>query len=133
MPFTPYTFTDAQLVDIRRFCGYPAYGDGAVVFPFPWVMRQYLALEYRLQHLDQNEGAVVVNTYLANLATLEGAIPAASANLDTDVAAVWTHNRDEVKDRDALFDSWRRRLCQFLGVQPGPNFGGVANTVALVV
>ncbi len=133
MPFTPYIFTDAQLVDIRRFCGYPAYGDGSVVFPFPWVMRQYLALEYRLQHLDQNEGAVVATTYLANLYTLETAIPAASANLDTDVAAVWTHNRDEQKDRDALFDSWRRRLCNFLGVPPGPNFGGAANSVALVV
>ncbi len=52
MPFTPYTFTSAQLVDIRRFCGYPAYGDGAVVFPFPWIMRYYLALEYRLQHIS---------------------------------------------------------------------------------
>jgi len=133
MPFAPYTFTDAQLVDIRRFCGYPAYGDGAVVFPLPWVMRQYLALEYRLQHLDANEGAVVVNTYLANLYTLETAIPAAGANLDTDAAAVWTHNRDELRDRDALFDSWRRRLCNFLGVPPGPNFGAASNSMPLVV
>jgi hypothetical protein len=133
MPFTPYVFTDAQLVDIRRYCGYPAYGDGSVVFPYPWVMRQYLALEYRLQHLDQSEGGVVVNTYLANLATLENAIPAAGANLDTDAAAVWTHNKDEQKDRDALFDSWRRRLCRFLGVPPGPEFGGASASVPLVV
>jgi hypothetical protein len=133
MPFIPYSFTDAQLVDIRRFCGYPAYGDGAVVFPYPWVMRQYLALEYRLQHLGQSEGAVVVNTYLANLTMLEDAIPAASGNLDTDAAAVWTHNKDEQKDREALFDAWRRRLCNFLGVAAGPNFGTASGTVALVV
>ena len=133
MSFVAYTFTDAQLVDIRRFCGYPAYGDGAVVFPFPWVMRQYLALEYRLQHLGQSEGAVVVDTYLANLTALESAIPAASANLDTDAAAVWTHNKDERKDREALFDSWRRRLCRFLGVPPGPDFGGASCSAALVV
>jgi hypothetical protein len=133
MPFTAYTFTDAQLVDIRRFCGYPAYGDGAVVFPLPWIMRQYLALEYRLQHISASEGAVVVNTYLTNLTTLETAIPGTGANLDTDVAAVWTHNANEQRDRDRLFDSWRRRLCNFLGVEPGPNFGGQSNSISMVV
>jgi len=131
MAFTPYTFTDAQLVDVRRFCGYPAYGDGDVVFPYPWIMRQYLALEYRLQHISANEGLVVVNTYLTNLYALETAIPGTSANLDTDVAAVWTHNKNEQLDRDRLFDSWRMRLCNFLGVPKGPNFGGCSN--ALVV
>ena len=133
MPFTPYTFTDAQLVDIRRFCGYPAYGDGSVVFPFPWIMKQYLALEYRLQHLDTNEGTVVVNTYLANLYTLETAIPATGANLDTDAAAVWTHNEHEQRDRERLFASWRRKLAAFLGVPIGPNFDGASASVAMVV
>ncbi len=133
MPFTSYTFTSAQLVDIRRYCGYPAYGDGAVVFPFPWIMKQYLALEYRLQHVSADEGNVVVNTYLANLGTLESAIPAAGANLDTDEAAVWKHNRDEVEHRIALFDALRRRLCQFLGVPPGPEFTGAGNGIELVV
>ncbi|OYV58399.1 MAG: hypothetical protein B7Z62_08885 [Deltaproteobacteria bacterium 37-65-8] len=122
MAFTPFTFTDAQLVDIRRYCGYPAYGDGAVVFPYPWIMKQYLALEYRLQHISASEGAVVATTYLANLNTLESAIPGAGANLDTDQAAVWTHNKNEVRDRDALFSNWRRKLCAFLGVPPGPEF-----------
>ena len=133
MAFTPYTFTDAQLVDIRRFCGYPAYGDGAVVFPFPWIMKQYLALEYRLQHLDANEGAVVVNTYLANLNTLETAIVGASANLDTDSAAVWKHNKNEVRDREALFASWRRKLAAFLGVPMGPQFDDGGSSFSLVV
>lgn len=131
MPFVAYQFTSAQLVDIRRHAGYPAYGDGAVVFPMPWIYRAYLALEYRLQHMSTDEGNVVVNTYLTNLTTLETAIPASSANLDTDQAAVWRHNKSEVADRAALFDSWRRRLCNFLGVPPGPNFGGSSN--ALVV
>ena len=124
MAFAAYVFTDAQLVDIRRHCGYPAYGDGAVVFPFPWIMKQYLALEYRLLHMSASEGAIVVNTYLANLTTLENAIPTASQNLDTAQAAVWFHNKDELRDRDALFDSWRRRLANFMGVPVGPNFGG---------
>lgn len=132
MAFVPYAFTDQNLVDIRRFCGYPAYGDGSVVFPYPWIMRQYLALEYRLQHLSQDEGGVVVNTYLANLSTLENAIPGTGANLDTQQAAVWTHNPNEQRDRERLLDSWRRRLCDFLGVPPGPNFSG-GSTVQMVV
>lgn len=131
MPFTPFVFTSSQLVDIRRHCGYPAYGDGAAVFPSPWIMRQYLALEYRLQHMSADEGAVVVNTYLANLTTLENAIPAASSNLDTDQAAVWIHNKNEQRDRERLFDSWRRRLCNFLGVPPGPTFGGPSNSLVV--
>jgi hypothetical protein len=96
-------------------------------------MKQYLALEYRLQHISASEGAVVVNTYLTNLYTLETAIPGTSANLDTDVAAVWTHNKNEQRDRDRLFDSTRRRLCNFLGVEPGPNFGGTSNSMSMVV
>lgn len=131
MPFVAYTFTSAQLVDIRRFCGYPAYGDGGVVFPYPWIMKQYLALEYRLQHMSTDEGAVVVTTYLANLYTLENAIPAAGANLDTDAAAVWIHNKNEVRDRDALFNSWRRRLANFLGVPVGPQFGDQSNCLVV--
>lgn len=131
MTFTAYTFTDAQLVDIRRFCGYPVYGSGATVFPAPWIMKQYLALEYRLQNMNADEANVLVNTYLTNLATLENAIPATGANLDTEVAAVWTHNKNEQRDRERLFDSWRLRLCQFLGVPPGPNFGGQAGCLVV--
>jgi hypothetical protein len=131
MAFVPFVPTSAQLVDVRRFCGYPLYGDGAVVFPAPWIMRQYLALEYRMQHMSVDEGAVLVNTYLTNLYTLESAIPGASANLDTDEAAVWKHNKNEVRDRERLLNLWRRKLCNFMGIPPGPNFGG--NRGAMVV
>ena len=113
------SFTSAQLVDIRRFCGYPAMGDGNVVFPYPWIMRQYLALEYRLQHMTTDEGYVVINTYLVNLSALETAIVGTGANLDTDSAAVWKHNKNEQSDREKLFTSWRMRLCQFLGIPSG--------------
>jgi len=133
MSFTPYTFTDAQFVDIRRFCGYPIFGNGAVVyFPAAWTLRQYQALEYRLNNMDVNEGNVVVNTYLTSLYALETAIVGTSANLDTDEAAVWKHNKNEQRDRDRLFDSWRMRLCNFLGIPPGPNFPG-QNRSTLVV
>ena len=64
--------------------------------------------------------ATVVRRYLGTLTVLEFAVPRAGDNLDTDQASVWTRNRDELRDRSRLFDDWRRRLCGFLGIPPGP-------------
>jgi hypothetical protein len=87
-------------------------------------------MEYRLNNLSPEEESVV-RSHLTTLATLETAIPASAANLDTDQAAVWTRNRDEPRDRQRLFDDWRRRLCGFLGLPPGPALG--AGGITLVV
>jgi hypothetical protein len=114
-----FQFADTDLIDMRRFAGYPAFGTGVIVFPFPWWFKYYQALETRMQNLTPNE-ATVVQTYLTTLRQLEAAIPLAGANLDTDAAAVWTHNKNEVRDRDRLYDGWRRRFCGFLGVPAGP-------------
>lgn len=116
---TVASFTDAQKVDIRRFCGYPAYGGTPAGFQSWRFFQAYGMLEYRLNNLLPEEATVVVN-YLATLYPLESAIPNAGGNLDTEAASVWTHNAREVADRTALFDGWRRRLCAFLGVPPGP-------------
>jgi hypothetical protein len=112
-------FTDAQKTDIRRFCGYPAYGSTPQGFNSWRFFQAYGVLEYRLNYLSGAEEAVVVQQ-LATLVQLEAAIPAASATLDTDEAAVWTRNPDEMRERRNLLDDWRRRLCGFLGVPPGP-------------
>lgn len=126
-------FADAEKTDIRRFCGYPAYGAGPSGFQGWRFFQAYGLLEFRLNNLAPAELQVARN-YLANLYTLESAIPAAGSNLDTDQAAVWTHNKNEVRDRTALFDSWRRRLCTFMGVPEGPDFqSGSGNSVTLVV
>jgi len=79
----------------------------------------YGLLEYRLTNLSDSE-LVVARRYLGNLTMLEMAVPAASENLDTDEASMWTRNRDELADRMSLFDEWRRRLCGFLGIPTGP-------------
>ena len=123
-------FLDSEKTDIRRFCGYPAYGAGPVGFQSWRFFQAYGLLEYRLNNLSPAEETVVRN-YLATLYPLESAIPQAAGNLDTEQAAVWTHNAEEVRDRQALFDDWRRRLCGFLGVPPGPALanGGVALVV----
>lgn len=115
--------TDAQKVDVRRFCGYPAYGSIPTQGFASRFFQHYGTLEFRLNNLQPAEETVVVVTYLANLYTLESAIPAIAANLDTDKAAIWTHNKNEQRDRERLFDGWRRKLCAFLGVPPGPELG----------
>jgi hypothetical protein len=123
-------FTDAQKTDIRRYCGYPAYGAGASGFQGWRFFQAYGLLEFRLNNLSPAEIAVATN-YLATLAMLECAVPDASTRLDTAEAAVWTRNPYEVRERAALFDDWRRRLCAFLGLPPGPGLGD--GTLALVV
>src|SRR5271168_3313452 len=100
--------TDQQKTDVRRFCGYPAYGAtpaGNIGWRF---FTAYGLLEYRMNNLSIAEIAVVTN-YLATLTQLEVAVPGASANLDTEQASVWTHNANELSDRLALLDGWRRR------------------------
>lgn len=131
--FVAYAFTDQQLTDIRRFCGYPAKGDGNVVFPFPWIMRQYLALEYRLQHLSQTDGSTLIDQYLTPLYAIEQSLGAVWQNLDTAQAAVWTHNANEQRDKVAAFGYWRRRLCAFLQVPPGPELRGGDGAMQMVV
>jgi len=87
-------------------------------------------LEFRLTNLSDSE-IVIVRRYLGNLTVLELAVPAASDNLDTDQASMWTRNKDEPADRMRLFDEWRRRLCGFLGVPVGPALS--SGTASLIV
>ncbi len=118
--------TDAEKTDVRRFCGYGAFGGGQ---PLPAsgyrFSTHYGVLEYKLNTLGAAEEAVTRN-FLANLTQLEADIMGATGvreNLDTDVAAVWTHNRREYADRKALYNGTRREFCGFLGVPPGPALG----------
>lgn len=111
--------SDTERVDVRRFCGYPAYGAGSSGFQSWRFFEAYGTLEFRLTNMADGE-LQVVRQYLATLYALELAIPAAGANLDTDEAAVWKHNRAEVAERAILFDDWGRRLALFIGIPVGP-------------
>ena len=111
VPFTP-----AEITDIRRFCGFPAFAAFGYVFGAGGMAN----LDLQIASMSDQEQSVVRVTYLANLATLETAIIGAASNLDTDIAAVWTRNRSEVSDRTSLFNKVRRDLCGFIGIAPGP-------------
>ena len=123
--------TEAEKTDIRRFCGYPAYGASASGNTGWRFYQAYGALEYRLTNLSSSE-EVVVREHLAALRTFERAIPSAASNLDTAAAAVWTHNPAEMVERQRLERDWGRRLCGFLGVPPGPSLTG-GSTIAMIV
>ncbi|HTR16512.1 MAG TPA: hypothetical protein VMI52_05695 [Acetobacteraceae bacterium] len=114
--------TDAEKTDIRRFCGYPAYGAGDAGNMGWRFYTAYGALEYRMNNLAPAEEAVA-RRYLGTLTTLESAVPGAGATLDTDSASGWRRNADEVNERLRLLDTWRRRLCAFFGVPPGEGLG----------
>lgn len=115
-------FNEAERTDVRRFCGYPAFGAGVAGFQNWRFYQAYGLLEYRLNYLTGSEEAVV-RRYLAQLGQLETAIPDASSGLDTGTAGPFVRNPEELRERGRLFDDWRRRLCGFLGVPAGPDLG----------
>jgi len=121
--------TAAERVDIRRFCGYPAYGSGATGAQSWRFFQAYGTLEYRLTNFGQEE-LQVVRQYLASLYGLEQGVVAAASNLDTDKAAAWTHSRSEVADRMRLLDEWRRRLAVFIGIPLDPG-GAMASSIVI--
>lgn len=111
--------TEQQKVDVRRHCGFPVYGNGLSASPPSFGYRyyhQYLILEYRMNNLAPEEETTLINVYLNTLNSLESDIPTATDNLDTDRAAVWYHNRDEVRDRFKLYKLLAVRLCDYLEV-----------------
>lgn len=126
-------FTDAEKVDIRRFCGFQAFGAAATQAFGHRFITHYGTLEYRINNYSAAEEEVIRTTYLANLGPLETAIFGAGANLDTDAAAVWMHNKREVADRTSLFNQVRRQLCAFIGIGPGPGLAASGGGIELVV
>ena len=123
------TFTAAEKTDIRRFCFYGVFGDT----PEANFGIRYLTfsgdLEFKMNHLQPTEEAVV-RKFLATLIQLEDDIPLAADNLDTDRAAVWYHNKNELHDRDELFNYYARKLANFLQV---PLKKQASNQLQLVV
>ncbi len=120
-------FTADQVTAIRRYCGFPAYATWGYILGGD----DMATLDGQLAGMSPSEVTVVENDYLAVLPGLETAINNATANLDTDKAAVWTHNKQEVSDRIALYNYLRRQLCSFIGIDPGPGLrmgGSVVRT-----
>jgi hypothetical protein len=130
--FSTAPLADAEKADVRRFCGYSAYGNGAQSFSM-WVFsRWYTVLEFRMANLAPAE-LQTLRMILTELAATEQALFGARGNLDTDQAAVWRHNRGEVSDRWGDFNRKRRHLAAFIGVPDGDSLkaqpGGLSSNV----
>lgn len=125
-------FTASQLVDLRRFLGYSLYGAAPSPMNGYRFFTAYGTMEYRLANMAPEEETVVANVYLANLYMIEQGIAKASSNLDTDRAAVWYHNKNEVFDRYTLFNSWRQRLADFVGLPLGDRMSSRHNASMVV-
>ena len=128
--------TSAQMLDVRRFAGYQAASTVSPLAPHNDIVYQSygmvtMSLYTRLTTLDADAETVLISKFIEPLNTLEDVILTASDNLDTDVAAVWTRNKNEVRDRAALLNNLRVRMCEFLGMKPGPNLINSGNMVGI--
>lgn len=82
-----------------------------------------VSLSEKLDNLTSAEEESLTTAYLTPLATLEAALLSASDNLDTDTAGPWIANKREVSQRTGLYNKFRRDMCGFLGIPPGPALG----------
>ena len=118
----PTGFSDAEKTDIRRFCGYPAYGAGPWGFQGWRFFQAYGLLEYRMNNLSCRGRSSV--PHLSRHAAWTGGCrpPSRPEPRHETRQPSGPATQDEVRDRFALLDEWRRRLCSFLGFPPGPSF-----------
>jgi hypothetical protein len=122
-------FTETEKVDVRRFCGYSFFGaQNTKAFGYRY-FEFYGRLEYQMNNL-QPEEETVVRSMLVELRQLDTEIYEVRDNLDTDVAAVWKHNRHELNERIQLYTHKRIELCNNFRV---PFRGSATGTLRLVV
>ncbi len=117
------SLSNTQKVDVRRHLGYPVAGGVANSFTSYRFFQNYGMLEWRLNNLATEEEVLII-TYIGQLNQLETDIygmGGASGTIGTKVAAVWERNPNELADRQQLFNNFKKRLSDFLGV---PQYDG---------
>ncbi len=101
--------TNAEIVDLRRFCGYP-----------PFVRPGTSDALWDLLPLLTPDLVAYVRGCLADLRLLEADLPAMRAKLGIATAAVFERNPAEQRERNKLYLDQRRALCLALGISTGP-------------
>lgn len=119
-----------DLEDTRRYCGYPV--QAALSFLDAEFQGYSSMLDMILASLTPIQQTSLQTNYLVPLRILEAAIPTSGDNLDTDRAAVWFHNKNEVSDRENLYQITRIKLCFFLGIPAGAGVSPLAPAVFTV-
>lgn len=122
-------FTDEEKVDIRRFCGYPAFGKKASQAFYFRFSQYYGRLEWLMNNLSSAEESVI-RDILTDIRQLYADMVDVRENLDTNVAAVWKRNTNELVDRYRLYTFKRLEMCAVFGI---PYRGGSIDSLRLLV
>ncbi|ONG55737.1 hypothetical protein BKE38_08705 [Pseudoroseomonas deserti] len=128
-----HTFTEAQKVAVRRHLGYPAIGNGDNAFFSYLHHNEYAVLEFRLANLTDEDAALIVGRFLPNLDKLDQALIDASCGLDTDEAGIWKRNKNELRDREALYLREAQALAGHIGVPFGPARSACGPNIRVIV
>ncbi len=117
--------SDLDKVAVRRYAGYPAASpDPAFVDPAVVQVPGFrTTLNDWMNDVSADQESVLRDVYLDNLETLETAVLDVQDTIDSTAAGTWQSNPREMSDRIRLFNSWRRNMCSFIGVEPGPGLG----------
>lgn len=130
--FSSEAFSEAEYVDIRRFCGYAAQGNRAANLASYRYFGVYPILNFRMTNLVPAERQRV-RMYMAQCYYFESGYVSSADNMDTDKAAVWTHNKKEAQDRYRQFTVWRKRLCSLFQIPAGPGVSGTGAGDKIVI
>jgi hypothetical protein len=118
MATTP--LTAAQMAQVRYYAGYTAFG------AFGYVLSPGMALlDTQVAAMSDAEQALLISNFLNVLPGLETAINSMSGTLGVASAGPFQRNENEQAERNKLFNSLRRRMCAWIGCEPGPLLEGI--------
>lgn len=114
---------DTEKVTARRLMWFPMLGAfNTQAFGYRWAT-EYGLLEFRMNSMGPQEEEQF-RALLSQCLNLENNILNVSADLDTDTAGPWKRNKAQLRENTQLYTMWRLKLCQFIGLNPGPQYRG---------
>lgn len=125
------SLTTDEGVAIRRFMWYGMLGNQNVqAFGYRWATNFGL-LQFRISNLLPQEEAYV-RTLISQCETLEQGLLNVQADMDTASAGPWKRNPQQLKENIRLYTFWRKKMCEFFQLPPGPAFA-TSSQISVVV
>ncbi|WP_312491272.1 hypothetical protein [Brevundimonas sp.] len=118
-----YTFSATDLIDLRRFCGFP-FDLGAPLRECDYAGKLFAAVS---TSLNDDQGAYVV-TLIERCRDLESDVYAVRELMQVAGAEGFQRDTDELNKRIYLYTQGRFQLVTEMGIAPGPALAGLAQT-----